>query len=179
MKRRITKTTFGLTTALLLAFALTVIVSAQSSTISTGVVTEVETTDDGALSGFSILVGDGSVSRFNVSSSNPNTSFGLENRVGERWVSDLAANPREAVSRLKDQQKRLAQISVQSDANGVAVSVVQAESTDVDTNLGYLFAVVVIAWLGIMAYVVYLGVRQRTIAADLARLRGDNGNDDS
>lgn len=164
--------TFGLT------FGPTSFVFAQSPGISTGVVAEVETSDDGALTGFSILGGDGNVQRFTVSSSNPNTSFGLENRVGDRWVSDLATDSREAVSRLRDQQKRLTQISVQSDTNGVAISVVQAESRDVSSNLGYLFAVVAIAWVGIAAYVVYLGVRQRTLAAELNRLRGDNGNDE-
>ena len=75
--------------------------------IATGVVTEVETSDDGALTGLTLLTGDGSVHRFTVSSSDPNTSFGLENRVGERWVSDLATDAREAATRLRDQQSRL------------------------------------------------------------------------
>ena len=155
------------------------VVSAQSSSIATGVVTQVATSSGGELEGFSIVSGDGNVTQFTVSSSNPNTAYGLENRVGDRWVSDQATDPKEAAIRLKDQQRRLAQISVQSDGNGVAISVVQAESTDVDTNLGYLFAVVAIAWIGIMAYVFYMGVRQRTIAADLSRLKGDNETNDS
>ena len=154
-------------------------VSAQSSTIATGVVVEVEAAGDGALSAFSIISGDGGVVRYTVSSSNPNTQYGLENRVGDRWVSDQATEPEGAAIRLKDQQRRLAQISVQSDADGVATSVVQAESTDVDTNLGYLFAVVAIAWLGIIVYVVYMGVRQRTMTSELARMRGDNENHDA
>ena len=153
--------------------------SAQSPTVTTGVVTEVEASDDGALVGVSLLTGDGTVHRFTVSSTNPNTSFGLENRVGDRWVSDLATDAREAATRLRDQQRRLTQISVQSDANGVAISVVQAESRDVSSNLGYLFAVVAIAWIGIAAYVVYLGVRQRTLTSDLSRLRGDNEDNGS
>ena len=165
-----------LSLALLSNFA---VASAQSSSIATGVVTEVATSTDGELDGFSIVSGDGNVIQFTVSSSNPNTAYGLENRVGDRWVSDQATEPKEAASRLKDQQRRLAQISVQSDGNGVAISVVQAESADVDTNLGYLFAVVAIAWIGIMAYVVYIGVRQRTIAADLSLIKGDNEDNDS
>ena len=154
-------------------------VSAQSSTISTGVVVDVETADNGDLFGFSIVDGDGNSLRFTVSSSNPNTSYGLENRVGDRWVSDHATAPREAATRLRDQQNRLTQISVQSHENGVAASVVQAQSADIDTNLGYVFAVVAIAWIGIMAYVVYMGVRQRTLSAELSHLRGDNGNNAS
>lgn len=171
--------TIALSIALLLTLGVSSAVSAQSPSIATGVVNEVVTSDDGALTGFSLLTGDGNVHRFRVSSSNPNTSFGLENRVGDRWVSDLATDPREAATRLGDQQRRLTQISVQSDANGVAISVVQAESRDVASNLGYLFAVVAIAWAGIAAYVVYLGVRQRTLSSELSRLRSDNENNDS
>ena len=163
--------TLALSIVLVLTLGLSGLVSAQSPSIATGVVTRVETSDDGALTGFSILSGDGSVQQFTVS---PSTSFGLENRVGERWVSDLASDPGGAATRLRDQQSRLAQISIQSDAGGVAISVVQAESKDVSSNLGYLFAVVVIAWGGIAAYVVYLGVRQRTLATELDRLRGEN-----
>ena len=152
--------------------------SAQSPSISTGVVTEVETDNEGRLTAFSIVNGDGSVVRFAVSASNPNTSYGLENRVGERWVSDQDSDPREAATRLKDQQNRLTQISIQSEG-AAAMSVVQADSKDVDANLGYLFAVVAIAWIGIMGYVVFLGMRQRTMAAELERLRGNNVSNDS
>ncbi len=152
--------------------------SAQSQSISTGVVTEVETDGEGRLTAFSIVKGDGTVARFAVSGSNPNTSYGLENRVGERWVSDQASEPTESAARLRDQQNRLKQISVQSE-DGTAISVVQADSKDVDANLGYLFAVVAIAWIGIMGYVVFLGVRQRTMAAELERLRGNNASNES
>ena len=141
--------------------------------------TSVETGDDGGLTAFSIIRGDGSVQRFTVSSANPNTEYGLENRVGDRWVSDQASNPQEAADRLRDQQRRLAQISVQSDDGGVAISVVQAESTDIDTNLGYLLAVVAIAWIAIMAYVLYLGVRQRTIATGIESLRNQTDDNES
>ncbi len=175
--KRLTTVTSVCVLALVLSLFIASVVSAQASSISTGVVTSVETDDDGGLTAFSIVEGDGGVLRFTVSSANPNTEFGLENRVGDRWVSDQASNPREAANRLRDQQSRLTKISVQSDANGVAVSVVQAASTDVDTNLGYLFAVVAIAWIAIMAYVVYLGVRQRTISADLASLRDESDNE--
>lgn len=168
------------TSAAAFAAVLTLMVSmsvlAQSSSITTGVVVSVETSDGDALTAFSIVSGDGDIQRFTVSSANPNTEYGLENRVGDRWVSDQASNPQEAANRLRDQQRRLAQISVQSDDGGVALSVVQAESTDVDTNLGYLLAVVAIAWIAIMAYVLYLGVRQRTIATGIESLK-DRTND--
>ena len=169
-----TRTIVASIVALLLSFGLVSTIAAQSSVITTGVVFQVETAADGKLNGFSILDGDGSVVSFTVSTANPNTSFGLENRVGDRWVSDLTASPVEAATRLRDQQQRLTSVSVQSDANGVAISVVQAESANVDANLGYLFAVVAIAWLGIIAYVLYLGIRQRTVSAELDRLQRDN-----
>ena len=171
------------TSAVAIAVALTLVFSAailaQSSPITTGVVTSVETGDDGGLVAFSIVTGDGGMERFTVSSANPNTEYGLENRVGDRWVSDQASNPQEPVDRLRDQQRRLAQISVQSNDSGVAISVVQAESTDVDTNLGYLLAVVAIAWIAIMAYVLYLGVRQRAIATGIANLRNQTDDNES
>ncbi len=174
MKRLILPTSVA-AIALALTLIFTVSILAQSSSITTGVVTSVET-DDGGLTAFSIVIGDGNMQRFTVS---PNTEYGLENRVGDRWVSDQASNPQEAANRLRDQQRRLAQISVQSDGSGVAISVVQAESTDVDTNLGYLLAVVAIAWIAIMAYVLYLGVRQRTIATGIESLRNGTDNNES
>ena len=178
MKRLISSTS-AVTIAVVLTLMTSMSILAQSSSISTGVVSEVEIDDDGGLTAFSIIGGDGGVKRFIVSSTNPNTEYGLENRVGDRWVSDQASSPQDAANRLRDQQRRLAQISVQSDDGGVAISVVQAESMDVDTNLGYLLAVVAIAWIAIMAYVLYLGVRQRTIATGIASLQNENDENES
>ena len=178
MKRLISPTS-AIAFAVALTLVFSAVVSAQSSQITTGVVTSVETGDNGGLTAFSIVSGDGGVQQFTVSSANPNTEYGLENRVGDRWVSDQSSNPQEAADRLRDQQRRLAQISVQSDDGGVAISVVQAESTDVDTNLGYLLAVVAIAWIAIMAYVLYLGVRQRTIATGIENLRNHTDDNES
>ena len=169
--KRLTAVTSACALASVLTLFIASVISAQATSISTGVVISVDTADDGSLTAFSMVGGDGAVMRFTVSSANPNTEFGLENRVGDRWVSDHASNPREAADRLRDQQNRLAQISVQSNGGGVAISVVQAASTDVDINLGYLVAVVTIAWIAIMTYVIFLGVRQRTISSDLASLR--------
>lgn len=178
MKRLIASTSgVAFTAALTLMVSMSVL--AQSSSITTGVVTSVETGDDDGLTAFSIISGDGAIRRFTVSSANPNTEYGLENRVGDRWVSDQALNPQEAADRLRDQQRRLAHISVQSDNGGVAISVVQSESTDIDTNLGYLLAVVAIAWIAIMAYVLYLGVRQRTIATGIESLQNQTDDNES
>lgn len=178
MKRLISPTS-GVAIAITLTLIFTTSILAQSSSITTGVVTSVETGDNGGLTAFSIVSGDGSLQQFTVSSANPNTEYGLENRVGDRWVSDQASNPQEAADRLRDQQHRLAQISVQSNDSNVAISVVQAESTDIDTNLGYLLAVVAIAWITIMAYVLYLGVRQRTIATGIASMQNQTDDNES
>ncbi|MXX93114.1 MAG: hypothetical protein F4Y63_06635 [Chloroflexi bacterium] len=177
--KRLISTTSAIAIAVPLTLIFSASILAQSSSIATGVVTLVETGDDGGLTAFSIVRGDGNIQQFTVSSSNPNTEYGLENRVGDRWVSDQASNPQEAADRLRDQQRRLAQISVQSDDGGVAISVVQAESTDIDTNLGYLLAVVAIAWIAIMAYVLYLGVRQRAIATGIANLQNETDGKES
>ncbi len=155
---------------LLIAFGIATPVSAQAADIHSGVVTEIETDGSAALTAFSIVSGDGTVQRISVSQANPNTEYGLENRVGDRWVSDQASEPQEAAVRLLDQQRRLAKITVQVDANGVATSVVQATSTDIDANLGYLFAVAAIAIICIAGYLVYVGLRQRTVAAQIERL---------
>ena len=177
------KRLIALITAIAIAVSLTLIfttsILAQSSSITTGVVTSVETSDGGALVAFSIVTGDGATRQFTVSSSNPNTAYGLENRVGDRWVSDQSSSPQEAADRLRDQQRRLAQISAQSNDGDVAISVVQAESTDIDTNLGYLLAVVAIAWIAIIAYVLYLSVRQRAIATGIESLRNQDDDNES
>ena len=152
-------------------------VSAQSPGITTGVVTAIETDDNGGLTAFSIVEGDGKVTRFTVSAANPNTAYGLENRVGNRWVSDQSSDAQEAATRLRDQQKRLTTITVQSDGGGVASSVVQAVSADVDTNLGYLLAVAAITWIGIMAYVIYMSTRQRSLSSELSRLKESQSDD--
>ncbi len=172
--KSILKVTSTLAVVFALTFATVNHATAQSPTITTGVVTSVATADDGSLTGFSIVSGDGTFTEFTVSASNPNTSFGLVNRVGERWVSDFATDAREAASRLQDQQKRQTQVSVQAGNDNVAISVVQAQSTDIDANLGYLFAVVAIALVAVIGYVAYMGVRQRTISEDIDRLRDED-----
>ncbi len=149
--------------------------SAQSGELTTGVVTTVEVDAGGRLEAFSVIDGDGDTTRFSVSPQSPNTQFGLENRVGDRWVSDQASDALEAANRLRDQQARLVQITVQADSDGVAMSVVQAESKDVATNLGYLLAVVAIVWIGFMGYLAFLGVRQHTLSAELNRLDDNDG----
>ena len=171
--KRLIEPASAVTFAVVLTLVISTSILAQSSPIITGIVTSVETGDDGGLTAFSVVSGDGRVQRFIVSSANPNSEYGLENRVGDRWVSDQASNPQEAADRLLDQQRRLAQISVQSDDDGIAISVVQAQSKDVDTNLGYLLAVAAIAWIAIMTYVLYLGVRQRVIANSIASLHNE------
>ena len=64
--KRLTTVTSVCVLALVLSLFIASVVSAQASSISTGVVTSVETGDDGGLTAFSIVGGDGGVLRFTV-----------------------------------------------------------------------------------------------------------------
>ncbi len=138
--------------------------------IVTGVVTSIETDQNGVLVSFRIVNGDGEVVEAKVFPQSPNTAYGLENQVGDRWVSDQASEPNEAASRIRDQQRRLARITVSLNSEGVATSVVQAESSDLESNLGYLFAALAITWIAFAAYIIYMSSRQSLIASEIRRL---------
>ena len=141
--------------------------SAQDGAVTTGVVVDIETSAD-ALVGFSLIDAEGATARFEVT---PSTSFGLENSVGERWVSDDGATDlSEALRRLRDQQRRQQQVSVTGPVDGTATSVVQAAPSNISSNLGYLFAAFALAWLAVMGYVIYLGQRQRILSREVSNL---------
>lgn len=143
-------------------------VNAQGSDITTGVVVGVERSESGGLSGIRLVTSAGETVAFEITA---DTSFGLENAVGDRWVSsDGGTDLAEALRRVEDQQRRQQQVTVES-AAGVATSVVQARPVSVSSNLGYLFAAFAIGWLALVAYVLYLGQRHRTLSQELVRLR--------
>lgn len=151
-------------------------VYAQESDITTGVVVRVERSESGGLSGIRLVTSAGETVAFEITG---DTSFGLENAVGDRWVtSDGGTDLAEALRRVEDQQRRQQQVTVES-AAGVATSVVQARPVSVSSNLGYLFAAFAIGWLALVAYVLYLGQRHRTLSQELVRLRKskDSGSD--
>ena len=145
-------------------------VNAQSvSGVHTGVVTGIETDAQGGLASFSIVNSSGEVLMIMVSDNSPNTEYGLENSAGDRWVADHASSAVDAVSRIRDQQRRLSKITVSVNGDGFAESVVQSESSDLSSNLGYLFAALAITWIGLVLYIVYIGQRQRMLSAELSK----------
>lgn len=144
--------------------------NAQSvSGVHTGVVTEIETDEQGRLASFSIVNSSGEMLIIMVSDNSPNTEYGLENNAGDRWVADHASSAVEAVSRIRDQQRRLTKITVSVNGDGFAETVVQAESSNLSSNLGYLFAALAITWIGLVLYIIYIGQRQRMLSAELAK----------
>lgn len=166
-----------------LALALTVGVSvrdiagvhAQAGGLVTGVVITVHSSDDGVLSGVALVTAEGETVQFAV---NSGTSFGLENAVGERWVSESGETDLvEAESRLRDQQRRQQQITAQLNEDGSASSVVQARPVSVSSNLGYLFAAFAIGWLALMGYVLYLGQRHRSLQQEIRQLQDAEDDD--
>ena len=146
---------------------------AQDADITTGVVVGVDRSESGGLSGIRLVTSDGDVLEFDVTGE---TSFGLENAVGDRWVSsDGATDLTEALRRVEDQQRRQQRVTIESSA-GVALSVVQARPVSISSNLGYLFAAFAIGWLALVAYVLYLGQRHRSLSQEIVQLRESRGS---
>ena len=158
-----------------IAFQPVVSASGHDGSLVTGVVIRVDVAGDGGLSGFTLVTADGDAVAVSVDAG---TEFGLENAVGDRWVSEGGASGlSEAVGRLRDQQRRQQQVTVQMGGDGVAGSVVQARPVTVSSNLGYLFAAFAIAWLALMAYVLYLGQRHRSLTREISELTRSDGDE--
>jgi CcmD family protein len=167
----------ALTAVVLSLFAGSGTASAQSgNVITSGTVVNVTTDANGGLSTLSIVDSNGTITEFSVE---PSTEYGLESLAGDRWVSTQSAEPVEAVSRLKDHQRRFAAVTVTSQ-NGVALSVVEREGGKLETNLGFLFAVFAITWAGFFAYIFFLSRKQRVLQREIALLRAslDEREDD-
>ena len=172
MGRRVVTGAVQLLLAVSMVALFSVTAQAQDSEITTGVVVGVDRSAEGGLSGISLVTSSGETVAFEITGA---TSFGLENAVGDRWVSsDGGADLSEALRRVEDQQRRQQQVTVESLA-GVATSVVQARPVSVSSNLGYLFAAFAIGWLALVAYVLYLGQRHRTLSQEIGQLRESRG----
>ena len=147
------------------------VASAQSVTVTSGIVVGIDTDGDRRLTRFAVSDSSGTVTTFEVSDT---TEYGLENQAGDRWVSTQGEEPVEIVRRLLDHRERFAPITVSSE-NGVAISVVEREEGKLETSLGYLFAVFAVTWALFFAYVLYMGRKQRVLQHDIARLKGAAG----
>lgn len=168
---------FGIAVVVLSGVALhdMAIAHGQHGSIVTGVVIGVDVSPDGELSGFTLVTAEGHSITVAVGI---DTEFGLENAVGDRWVSEGGASVlSEAVSRLRDQQRRQQQVTVELSDDDYAMTVVQARPVSVSSNLGYLFAAFAIAWLALMAYVLYLGQRHRSLTREISELTRSDGDE--
>lgn len=161
--------------AIILALGITAAISqnsfAQAKDVISGIVVGIDTDENGNLIRFALSDSSGAVTTFELTS---DTEFGLENQVGDRWVSSLGEDPSEAARRLSDHRERFAPVTVIFE-NGTAFSVVEREEGKLETNLGYLFAVFVITWALFFAYVLYMGRKQRVLQHEIAKLKGTLG----
>ena len=149
---------------LALFFALTP-VGAQSDNVVTGVVVEVATTSNGDLMSFTLSNNEGEQRAFSVNSA---TEFGLEDESGERWVATFAdaGVPRQAALRLIDHRERFAPITVTFSGDN-ATQVVEATTSNLGTNLGYIFAAFLVGWLAFFVYLIWLSIRQQGLKNQL------------
>lgn len=134
----------------------------------TGVVVEVR--GSGALSGFTLIDSEGARHEIEVGAA---TEFGLDDATGQRWVATLGSDGEvaaEAHARLVDHQRRFAPVTATLEG-GVASKVVEAVSTGVSANLGYLFAAFAISWVGFFLYVFWVSRKQRFLQLELEQLR--------
>ncbi|NQW19201.1 MAG: CcmD family protein [Chloroflexi bacterium] len=162
---------FAIVLAVSVSAAMTEISSAEHVPPLSGIVVGVETDSNGNLTRFAVSDSTGTVNTFTIFDG---TEFGLENQVGDRWVSTQGAEPMESARRLRDHRERFAPITVTSE-NGTAFSVVEREEGKLETNLGYLFAVFAVTWALFFAYVLYMGRKQRVLQHEIAKLKGTIG----
>ncbi len=133
----------------------------EGEEIFSGVISQIDADSDGKLEAVHILLNDGTTKRFEVSSGEKPTEFGLENIAGERWVGNQNAHPIMAATQLAEHQKRLAPITVVSKGNE-AVEIVDREQRNVSTNLIYLFVCFAVAWLSFFGYLFIISGRIRS-----------------
>ena len=168
LRTLIASVTLLLALALLTLVPLTALKAQSNLTTVTGVVTQIETNAAGELLRFTLSDSEGNARLINVSAI---TEFGLEDRAGNRWTATLAEQPLEAASRLTDHRQRFAPVTVVLENNNVAVSVVEARPTNVETNLVYVLVVFAVTWAVLFAYILWMVIKQRQIQAEVKKLR--------
>lgn len=151
-------------------------VAQGAPTVVSGVVAEVFSAPDGELQGFKLLDGSGLIHDLTVKGGADPTRYGLEDRAGNRWVSDQQSGGIEATTRLRDHQQRLAPVTVTL-TGAVASSVVEREEGRLSSNLTYLFAIYTVTWLAFFAFLYYLSRRQKDLQREMAALKSSLGND--
>ena len=121
--RKIIVTLLVVLTAFSIPLAIPGVVMAQSAASSSsaasdgntsGVITVIQVDQDTKLVGFVLSTKDGELVEVSVDDS---TSFGLDNASGDRWVSELGADPAESLLRITDQRERFSPVSTISAVN--------------------------------------------------------------
>ena len=121
-----------------------------NETIINGIITEINI--DGEKTFLSLIDGNGQIITLEIKSE---TKIGLESAVGERWVSDFGNNPIKSIEKLIDQQKRFVVINIVHDSKYI-LSITNSISSNLETNLNYLFIVFAIGWLIFFGYMIFL-----------------------
>ncbi len=173
--RKIIVTLLIMLTAFSIPLAIPGIVMAQSATSSSvaadgntsGVITVIQVDQDTMLVGFVLSTKDGELVEVSV---NDSTSFGLENASGDRWVSELGADPAESLLRITDQRERFSPVTVTVE-DGIATAVVDREQGDLERNLGFLFAIYIVTWAGFFAYIFIVSRKQNDLTREIDALK--------
>lgn len=140
--------------------------------IINGFISTIETTNENTI--LSITDNKGVKSNIIIIS---DTVLGLDNSVGERWISAFGNDINESINRLNDQQNMLSPITIvvhhshDSEDAEYAISITTKNSENLDTNLNYLFIVFGLAWLTFFGYIIYLSRRLSNIKEEIKLLK--------
>ena len=133
--------------------------------IINGFISTIETTNENTI--LSITDNKGVKSNIIITS---DTVLGLDNAVGERWISAFGNDTNESINRLKEQQNMLSPITIVLH-HSEASSITTKNSENLDTNLNYLFIVFGLAWLTFFGYIIYLSRRLSNIKEEIKLLK--------
>ena len=163
--------TFLLTLSVLALPGVALAQSAASSTKApdgniSGVITVIQVANT-RLVGFLLSTKDGELVEVAVHDA---TRFGLENAAGDRWESELGADPPETLVRITDQRERFSPVTV-TVSDGVASAVVDREQGDLERNMGFLFAIYFVTGAGFFAYIFIVSRRQSDLAKEIDALK--------
>ena len=103
--------------------------------IINGFISAIETTNENTI----LSITDNKGVKYNIIITS-DTVLGLDNAVGERWISAFGNDSNESINRLKEQQNMLSPITIVLH-HSEASSITTKNSENLDTNLNYLFIV--------------------------------------
>ena len=133
--------------------------------IINGFISAIETTNENTI----LSITDNKGVKYNIITTS-DTVLGLDNAVGERWISAFGNDTNESINRLKEQQNMLSPITIVLH-HSEASSITTKNSENLDTNLNYLFIVFGLAWLTFFGYIIYLSRRLSNIKEEIKLLK--------